>query len=470
MDLEKIKHVHFTGIVGVGMTALALIFKEMGLKVTGSDSEEAFVTHDYLKESKITWSKGFGKKNLKPKPDLLITTAAFGGFENPEVIAARKQGIKTLAYAEALAELTKKKELIAICGVGGKTTTSSMVATVLTRSGTNPSYVVGVSKIDPLGQAGKYKKAGKYFIAEADDYVISPGVNDKPKFSLLFPKIAVVTNIEFDHPDVYRSLDHTISVFKEFFEKIPKDGLLVACGDSKNVRRAIDQLTIPVSTYGFRKDNDWQVKDVSFDEGETKFSIWHKGKKIRDLSINVPGRYNVLNAAASYVVADFVGLNAGKIEKGLLAYKGCKRRFEKVGLVKGRFIFDDYAHHPNEIRSVLKAAKDWFPNQRLVAVFQPHTYSRTKSLLDDFSKSFGEADIVGVVDIYASARENDNLGVSSRLLADKIGESHPNAQYVGSLTDAIGWFDSNTRKDDIVLTIGAGDIFHLGNDLLKTHQ
>lgn len=463
MDLPKIKHIHFTGIKGVGMTALALYCRDLGIKITGSDVEEIFVTDEVLRKNGIVWNLGFGKQNLVPKPDLDIVTAAHGGLLNPEVEEAKKLGIKVLTYAEALAALSKEKKIISVAGVGGKTTTSAMIATLLDCARLIPSYIIGVGSIDPLGDAGKYNSSGKYFVCEADEFAISPGVNNNPKFSLFKPFITVITNIEHDHPDIYPTLKDTLATFKKFFLKTPKTGLLVACIDNKNVANSIKNLHVPIETYGFNSKADWQIKNLRFENQTTTFQIFSRKQNLllTKINLNVPGRFNALNATAAFVVGNYLGLDTKTIKTGLQIFQGSRRRFEKMGEYFGANFFDDYAHHPQEIRATLNAARDWFPEKRIVVIFQPHTYSRTKSLFKEFSESFKGADVVGLMDIYASAREFADSTISSKLLAAETKKHHKNAFYLGGKKETLKWLKKNIKEGDVVLTLGAGDIFHL---------
>lgn len=432
MDILSLKHIHFTGIKGVGMTALALCAQDLGIKVTGSDVAEIFVTDETLQKRGIGWNVGFGEKNLDPRPDLVITTGAHGGLRNPEVVAAQKMGIPVMTHAQALYEFTKGKEVIAVCGVGGKSTTCAMIATIFDVAGMHPSFAIGVGDIPSLGAPGRYDKEGKIFIVEADEYAISPGIDNRPRFSLLSPRVIVVTNIEHDHPDIYKTLEDTKRAFREFFEKLPGGGLLVANGNSEHVRAITKNLKVRVIMYD-----------------------------IENLELSIPGKFNQANATAAAAVAKFCKIPEEIIRKGLQKFKGIRRRFEKMGEVNEVLFYDDYAHMPNEISAILGASKEHFPQKRIIVIFQPHTYSRTKALFSDFAKSFGDADVVGIMDIYASARESDALGVSSELLTKEISRYHKNVAYTGKHEQTIKWIKKNSKSGDVVLTLGAGDIFLL---------
>lgn len=434
MDIFRAKHIHFTGIKGVGMTALALCAQDLGIKVTGSDVSEVFVTDETLKRRGIRWSVGFGEKNLTPLPDLAITTGAHGGLNNPEVLAAKKMGIPIMTHAEALAAITEGKDVIAVCGVGGKSTTSAMIATIFDSAGFHPSFAVGVGDIPSLGSPGRYDKEGKIFIVEADEYAISPGVDNRPRFSLLAPRVIVVTNIEHDHPDIYPTIAETKKAFREFVEKVPNNGLIVANAGNEIVSEVTKNLSATVETYS--------ANDITF-------------------RLNVPGKFNLENAAAAKKVAEFYGINTDQVMNGLLKFTGTRRRFEKIGEKNGILFYDDYAHTPNEIRATLAAAREWFPGKRIIAVFQPHTYSRTKALFNEFAKSFGDADVVGIMDIYASARETNDLGISGKLLSDEISKFNKSVHYTDGHGSTLEWVKKSIKPGDVVLILGAGDIFRI---------
>lgn len=465
--LKNVKHLHFVGIKGVGMTALALCAQDLGIKVTGSDVEEFFVTDKILKQRKISWQVGFGEKNLIPKPDLLITTGAHGGLANPEVIAAGQMKIPILPRAEALGKIMVGKDGISVCGVGGKTTTCSMMATVLDFAHRKPSFAIGVGELFPLGVPGKYD-SGQEFVAEADEFVVSPGIDNRPQFEFQNPKIIVCTNIEYDHPDVYRNLEHTKKTFRKFFKKIPKNGLLTVSADNPNNLEVIKDFSDNLETYGFSAKADWKIENAYFSQGETFYNLVHKGIVIDGIRLKVPGKFNLLNATAVFVTGTFLGIPFKTIKQGIDEFMGTKRRFEFIGEENEMKLYDDYAHHPEEIKATLLAAKLWFPRQRIIAVFQPHTYSRTKALFKEFSRAFSQANLVVITDIYASAREKDDLGINAKLLAEEIGKHHPLAFYEPKEEQVCQFLRKKTKPGDIILTIGAGSIFQWHKNILKS--
>lgn len=425
---------YFTGIKGVGLTALALCLQDMGFKITGSDIAEEFVTDEILKKRGIKWNIGFNKKNLLPSLDLVITTGAHGGLDNPEVVAARKMGIAVMTHEEALAAITEGKEVVAVCGVGGKSTTAAMIATIFDVAGFHPSFAIGVGNIPSLGTPGRYDKEGKVFVVEADEYAVSPGVDNTPKFLYFKPRIIVTTNIEHDHPDIYLTIEDTKRAFRQFFEKVPEDGMLIVNENDKNAAEITKNLNVLKITY--------PAPGESF-------------------VLNVPGDFNQLNASAAATVARFYGISDEQIRNGFKKFTGTRRRFEKMGEKNGVQFIDDYAHMPNEIKATLKAARELYSDKRIIAVFQPHTYSRTKAFLSEFAQSFVDSDVVIVMDIYASAREIDILGVSGEFLVKEVARFHSNAFYAGKHEDTIKWIRENAKSGDVVLTLGAGDIFQL---------
>jgi len=463
---KKISHVHFTGIKGVGMTALACCLQDMGIKISGSDIEETFVTDKVLKKRKIHWKIGFSEKNLIPKPNLLIATGAHEGLNNPEVLAGQNLNIPVLTHAQALGEVMKGKEGISVCGVGGKTTTSSMIATILDKGGKKPSYAIGVGEINPLGFSGRYAQ-GEEFIAEADEYVNSPGLDNRPRFIFQDPKIIVVTNIEYDHPDAYLDFEATKNAFRSFFQKIPSGGLLLACADNRNTMGVVSEFPEILQTYGFSPKADWSVEKVYFSQGQTLFNLRHRGVIVENIRIRVPGRFNVLNATAAFAVGAFLGMNFQVIKKGLEEFRGTKRRFEFIGEARGIRLYDDYAHHPTEIKQLIAATKQWFGDSRLIIVFQPHTYSRTKALLEEFARVFNGANLVVISEIYASAREKDNLGTSGKILAEKVAKHHPKVFYKAGENEAVEFLKKEAKAGDIIFTMGAGNIFLWHKNILK---
>ncbi len=481
MDITKLNHIHFTGIKGVGMTALALCALDLGITVTGSDVEEEFLTDETLLRRGLAWKTGFSKENLDPRPDLVVTTGAHGGLNNPEVQAARELNIPVMSHAEALAEFTKGKKVIAVAGVGGKTTTCAMIATILNELGMHPSFAIGVADIPSLGTPGRYDKDGQYFVVEADEYAISPGVDNRPRFSLLNPYILVLTNIEHDHPDIYPTLQDNLKAFQGL---VNKSQYVIYNNDNNNILK----LDIKGIAYGLPKNinTDAEIRAINYEEQRTSFAL-----KVIDytqaIDLGVPGEFNIYNAAASFSAIRWLGKKDGEfdydndlpnatnsIDTNLIAaalakYTGCKRRFEKIAEINNILLYDDYAHHPSEVAATLKAAREWFPDRRIWVYFQPHTYSRTKSLLKEFGESFNDADFVGIDGIFSSAREAKDDSISSQMLVDEIKKHHKNPENVNYTTqeEAIETLAKNLKPGDVLLTMGAGDIYKIHKILIE---
>lgn len=467
----KYKKIHFVGVKGVGMAPLAIIAKEAGFEVSGTDIKDKFITDEVLLRAEITSIIGFSEKNVLGA-DLVITTGAHGGFSNIEVKKAKEMGIKVLTQGEAVGFFMKGRIFkrrfigISVAGTHGKTTTTAMIATVLKSSGLDPSFLVGTGFIPSLGLPGHYGK-GEYFVAEADEYATEPVLDKTAKFLWQHPKIAVVTNIDFDHPDVYDSLADVVLVFSKFVSMLPENGLLIACGDDRGVCELLKTYKGQRITYGLLRSNDFVINNIKFKDGITEFTLEKNDSKLGKFYLSVFGEQNVLNATAAILTGYSLGLDTNFIKKGLLAFKGTKRRAEYIGkLYFGAKLFDDYAHHPTEIKATLKAFRDVFPNKKIVCIFQPHTFSRTRALFKQFITSFNYSDTVILTEIYSSFREKKDKAISSRDLAESIGKLGKDAIFLPELSDVVKYIDKNQYKNDTVLvTMGAGDIYKINSKL-----
>lgn len=466
MDIKKYQHIHFIGIKGVGMTALAVFAKEAGVKVTGSDTAEEFVTDEVLERNKIQPRVGFGEENITGKPDLVIATGAHGGLTNPEAVAAKLKGIPTIMQGQAVGMFMENKKGVSVCGVGGKTTTAAMVATVLARNSRNPSFIIGCGDIFSLGNPGHYGK-GEYCIVEADEYVTSPKVDQTPKFLWQTPLYIVVTNIEHDHPDVYKDIEETKNAYLDFFRKLPHQGALIANVDNQNVRDVLFKFSGRVETYGASEEASWRLEGFNISNGKNIFWVEHGGVVLGRITLQVPGRHNCLNALASVVTGLEIGLSFEEIQKGLSFFRGSKRRFEFVGEKNDVVFYDDYAHHPNEIRVTLQAAREWFATKKIICIFQAHTYSRTKALLSEFAQSFQKADEVIITDIYSSKREEKDPTISGEILASRIRNFQPRTYFLGSKENVVEFILNHAKPDTIIFTMGAGDIYKWGKEIME---
>jgi len=426
MDWKKLKRIHFVGIKGIAMAALAVWAKEAGYNVTGSDVRDEFPSDDVLKKAHIP-VRQFGKI---PLCDLVIYTGAHNGCDNPEVRQAMQKDIPVLAHWIALGEVMQPYRQISVAGSHGKTTTSAMVATILSSAGYNPSWAIGCGEIRGLGLSGHFGR-GNIFVAEADEYVTDPGHDMTPRFLWQKPDILMITNIEYDHPDAYASLKDVQAAFSALQSRA--------------------QMTIMLK--------DFQIQHIRFSHERTFFSLAFRGMYLGEFTLKVPGRHNVKNAGLAITACMELGVSHEKIVQGLLAFGGTKRRFELVGDVGKAMVYDDYAHHPTEIRATLAAAREWYPKNRMIAVFQPHTYSRTKALMSDFSNAFTDANIVILSDIYASARENDTLGISGKTLMEETAQHHLHVFYAPNYTSVEKFLSKTMQPEDVIIFMGAGDIY-----------
>jgi len=471
--MNKTKKIHFLGVKGVGMAPLAIIAKEAGFEVTGCDIDEQFITDEPLKKTGIAPLIGFDEKHVVGC-DLVITTGAHGGFNNIEVLKARSLGIPVWTQGQAVGEFMNGKifekdfEGVSIAGSHGKTTTTAIIATVLKESRMDPSFLIGTGNISSLGSCGHFG-TGKFFVAEADEYATEPQFDKTPKFLWQRPKIGVITNIEFDHPDLYSSMADLRKAFLDFANNIQKDGILVACADDPDTTEILKSYKHKVVTFGFSKNADYYIDKISVEPERVFFWVNTKDALLGEFSLSVTGKFNALNALAAIIVCLELGISVDNIKKGLIAFSGTKRRLEFIGkLSSGAILYDDYAHHPTEIKKTLEAIKTTHMNKKIVCIFQPHTYSRTKSLFEQFISSFGNADVVILMDIFASARETIDPSVSSKMLVERISKIHKNALYISKLEDVVKYIEQNNFGNDYVLvTMGAGNIYKIAKQLIK---
>ena len=473
--MKKLK-IHFVGIKGANMTPLALIAKEAGFAVNGSDVEQEFITDAALKNAKITPYIGFSPDHIGDQ-DLVVTTGAHGGFDNPEVKAAKEKNVKVITAGEATGMfmnghiLDKNFTGISIAGTHGKTTTTAMVATILKENKLDPSYIIGTGDVRSLGAPGKLGK-GKYFVAEADEYATEPRYDKTARFLWQHPEIMIITNIEHDHPDIYPSIVEVRAAFLKFANQLPDKGVLIACGDDPEVKKLIKECKKRIVTYGFNFDNDYVLENVHISGEHMFFSVSSRGTKLSEFMLNVVGEHNALNALAAIIASFETGLTIEKIRKGILAFRGSKRRLEFIGeLSSGAKAYDDYAHHPTEIKKTLTTLRKQYPNKKIICIFQPHTYSRTKMLFNEFSKAFENIDelFVVITDIYASLREQTDKEITGKKLVDAIMLSKLDVHYLPSLPDVVQYInEKRLRSDTVLVTMGAGDIYKIHSQLKFT--
>ena len=472
------KRVHFIGIGGAGLSALARIMLARGWLVSGSDRQPSGRTEALAQEG-ATIFVGHDKKWVDGA-DVVVMSSAIAAH-NPERVAAEAAGIPLLKRDRWLAKITQGYDLIAVAGTHGKTTTTSMISLMLTHAGLDPTVVVG-AEVPQLGGNAR-TGASRFFVLEADEYDYA--------FLGLQPAIAVVLNVEYDHPDIFPDEAAVLQAFLQFVTQVRHNGVVVACTDDAGVRQLLQtyhstswairpalslqqkdkagRLTGPtIVTYGLESDSEWQATNLTRNSaGGTDFVALHKGEAVGAFSLLLPGRHVVLNALATIAVGTRLGVNAATIQKTLGGFRGAVRRFQPVGQVRRIQIFDDYAHHPTEVRVTLAAARQQFANRPLWAIFQPHTFSRLTTLYDEFVTAFKDADHVIVSNIYA-AREQGDVVEGARALANAIQGTR--AVYQGTPEEIIRYALDHLPDDVVVITLGAGDITHLGPRLQRALQ
>jgi len=462
MDIAKFKKAYLIGIKGSGMVAVAEIFVSLGMAVTGSDTKEKFFTDEVLEKLGIKYFEKFSAENIPNDADLVIFSTAYNESNNIELAEAKKRNLPILSYPEILGKLFNEKYGIAVCGTHGKTTTAAMLSSVMKYCGADPTAVIG-SRVIGWGSNALVGK-GEFFVLEADEF--------QNKLKLYEPKAAVLTSIDWDHPDFYPTFAEYKKAFSDFAAKIPKYGFLVCCGDDANVAEIGKSARCAILKYGFGKENDFIIirtkKLIPGIIGE-KFEVVFKGKGLGKFEIKLSGRHNVSNAAAVIAVGHKIGLNLVKVKEALGNFQGTSRRFEYVGERNGAVIIDDYGHHPEEIKATLKSAREIYPEKNIIAVFHPHSYSRTEALLAEFAQSFGDANKVIVLDIYGSAREKAGK-VSSKDLVSQINKyDFGKAEHIATIKEAVDYLKDKIGQNDIVLCIGAGNVFEVAEKLKSPH-
>lgn len=455
MDFTQYKRIHCLGIGGIGLSAVAEILADNGHIVTGTDINPSKVTR-HLESIGIKVYPSHEPENVEGV-DAVVYSAAVSD-ENPEVIRAKELGIPLFSRAEVLGMIMDRYEhSVAICGTHGKTTVTSMTSLILRNANYKPTILVGgnLPQINGNVEIGQ----NEYFVTEACEYMDS--------FLQLHPSIGVILNIDSDHLDYFKDMEHIVKSFSTFVEQIPEDGIIIAYGDNPFVKSILKGHRNKM-TYGYSESNDFYAENIRFNEnGFPSFDICHKGRVITTLELSVPGEHNVLNAMAAFVTASFLNVDIPTIASTLKEYHGTNRRFDFTGVTEnGVIVIDDYAHHPTEIKATLAAAKN-VKHNKLWLVFQPHTYTRTKALFDEFVDSFNDTDAVIITDIYA-AREKDVYNISSYKLVTAMKEKYPThpIYYVKDFEDIVNYVKKFAGKDDIVMTMGAGDVYKVGEMLL----
>ncbi len=452
-NLKKNAHIHFIGIGGISMSGLAHIALSNNFKVTGSDRSKSTITDKLETEGAVIF-EGHNAKNINGA-DLVVHTAAVK-MDNPEMAAAVEQGITLIDRAEFLGAIMKNyKHAVGVAGTHGKTTTTSMLAHALIYADTDPTISVG-GELDLIGGNIHCGKTDM-FVTEACEYTNS--------FLKFYPTIALITNIEEDHLDFFTGIEMIRESFRNYAELTRGVGHVVAFGDDQNVKIALADSDLDIVTYGMDKTNNYYAENITFNAGYPTFDVMHNGTFICNVSLNVPGNHNVQNALATVAVCELLGIDPEICAKGIETFRGTHRRFEKKGLLNGAIILDDYAHHPTEIRATLKAAKE-FPHSRIRCIFQPHTYSRTRTLWNDFLTAFDDCDELIMTHIY-SAREVYDGVTDPDKLAEEIYRRGIDAKYYEDFADIIKYIKETAKEGEIIFTMGAGDVTNIGDELVK---
>ena len=449
------KRFHFVGIGGARLSGLAKLYQDRGYTISGSDVHESNPVHTLIKRG-IKEYLGHNPANIEGA-DLVVFTNAIG-TENPEIKAAQEKGIPIIEGAELLGKFMEEVGRgIAIAGTHGKTTTTAMTALALTATGVDPTVLIG-GEIEAF-QGNHRTGASEYIVVEACEF--------KRSFLHLRPTIELITNIDWDHPDCFPTLEEVVKTFSDFVGLLPKDGTLIIWGDDPNASDLGKKYKGKTITFGYQPQFDWEIVDYQATEPLGIVGrINYKGKSQGELRLKVPGRHNLQNAVGALVIASELGVENVKTIEALAEFTGVKRRFEIKGDFHGALIVDDYAHHPGAVRATLATARQAFKG-RIWCLFQPHLYSRTKCLLDEFAKSFSDADILVLADIYP-AREVDPGDISSRNLAEKARRFHTDVRYLGDFDSIVDHLARHVRRGDLIITMGAGNIVEVGERLLTS--
>ncbi len=459
VDLRKVKTVYFIGIKGVAMTGLAVICKNRAMEVFGSDVSEKFITDKILTEYAITVFEEFSVKNFDVHPDLVVVGTSWDN-SNVEVAEAKKRELPCITDSQLRGLLSQEKKTIAITGVHGKTTTTAMMAHVFTKAGLDPSYLIGTGAVPDLGANAAWR-SGKHFIVEGDEYI---GDHEKrqPKFLDLASSVSVITSVEWEHVDVYPTLESIEQAFKQLVDQTKET--IIACGDWDSIKK-ITAGKRNVITYGFHEGNTYQAYDLEEGFDDTLFKVKKDGDFFGEFELKIFGQHNVLNALAVIIAAVTEGISEHMVRSALATFSGAERRFD-VSERNNIIFIDDYAHHPTEIATTLAAIRHRYKDKKIWCVFQPHMVSRTKALVDQFTTSFNDADMVLFADIFASAREQAE-DFTSKELAEKTKAHHPDVRYVGDLNETLDYLKKEMKPGMVLVTMGAGDVYRIRDKMME---
>ena len=451
---HKVNNIHFVGIGGIGMSGIAELLINLGFSISGSDLAESEITKK-LKKNGAKIYKGHNKRHISDAEVIVYSSAV--PKNNPELMAAKTLKIPIIKRAEMLGELIALKQTsIGVAGTHGKTSTSSMLGALLTYGKMDPTLVVGglVQNLNTNSLLGK----SDFIVVEADEY-------DK-SFLQMKPTLAIINNIEEEHMDCYEGIDDLHKSFIQYANSVPFYGGVAVCIDSIGVQEILSKIKRPIITYGISEQATIKANDINYNEQETSYSLYKNNKKCGKVKLNVPGKHNVLNSLAAIAIGFELGLDEKTIINGINRYYGVRRRFEIKGECKGIMVVDDYAHHPTEVEATLEAAKKGW-NRRIISVFQPHLFSRTKTFYNEFARAFMNSDILLVTEIYP-AREKPIDGISGKLIFDAAkAKGHKNVHFINDLEKINITLDKITKKNDMVITIGAGTVWRYGQSYFE---
>ena len=462
-NLDQVKKIYFIGIKGVALSGLAVICRQRGMAVFGSDVADKFITDKVLAQQNIEVFEEFSAANLDVGPDLVVVGASWPD-DHVEVATANTRHLPTISDSELRGLLSREKTTVAVTGVHGKTTTTALISYVLTKAGLAPSYLIGTCVVADLGNNAQWNATSDYFVVEGDEYIRSQ-TDHTPKFLDLSPTISVITSIEWEHVDVFPNVEALETAFTQLVENT-KD-TIVACGDWSSVQKVIAAEKDKTITYGLESVNDWQLYDIKQEFEGTVFKVRRGQDSLGEFSISLFGQHNALNALSAIIIGVEVGIDLELIRQMLPGFKGAERRFDVSERHDVVFI-DDYAHHPTAIKTTLQAVRHRYPDKKIWCVFQPHMASRTKALLDDFAQSFSDVDMVLFADIFASAREKVE-DFSSKNLAEQTIRHHQHALYTGDLNQTIEYVKKNIQSGMVLVTMGAGDVYRVRDKVIKDY-
>ncbi len=450
---QKEYHIFFVGIGGIGMSSIAEILISLGYQVSGSDISASDITKR-LETLGCNVFIGHAAKYIQ-NADVIVTSTAIQK-NNPEVVAAKKASIPIIPRAEMLAELMRLKYSIAVAGAHGKTSTTSITAAILEKAGLDPTVVIG----------GVLKSVGTNAMHGRGDFIVAEADESDGSFLKFSPSLAIVTNIDREHLDYYDSLRTIKKAFVTFLSRVPFYGLSILCLDNEAVQEIIPEIKGRYTTYGINTRADLQARNISFEGSTSRFSVWHHDIKLGKISLNLPGIHNVTNCLASIAVGIELNIDFEHIKCALETIEGVKRRLELKGEIKGVTVVDDYGHHPTEIKTTLLAARESWPEKRIVGIFQPHRYTRTEALFEEFTRAFYNTDKLIILPVY-SAGEKAIKGITANALCKQIKKlGHEDVTYINSIEKAVNHLSEVLEEEDLLLTLGAGNVLKVGEDYL----